>query len=91
MKTTITPAVTKTVEQVISPKTITVELTVEDAAVIAAIIGRTKSGVKYTNDNTCVYALFDQLADFINDENGKTWNQHIREYVSSDAPLLALN
>jgi hypothetical protein len=86
MKTTITPAVVKTV----SPKTINVELTVDDAAVVAALISNVKHGKKYTDSNTCLYALFDRLTDFISGENGKTWEQHIDEYVD-DKQEIRLN
>lgn len=83
MKTTITPAVVKTV----SPKTINVELTVDDAAVVAALIAGVKHGKKYTDSNTCLYALFDQLTDFIDGEDGKDWHKHIREYVNGEQSI----
>lgn len=84
MKTTIKPAVVK-------EKTITVEMTVEDAAVVAAIIGQTQSGKKYTDTNTCVYALFNDLANFIDGEGGKDWNEHIRRYVNVGQSAIRLN
>ena len=91
MKTTITPAVTKTVEQVISPKIIAVELTVKEAAAVSAIIGNIRGGKKYNDENTGIYRLFSDLSDFIDGEDGKGWSEQQREIVNPDTANIKFN